>query len=375
MIVDKRHSRIAILLPDLRGGGAEKMHLPMAQMWLEKGIAVDFVLLSRQGELLDSVPPNARVVSLEARRTITAIRPLARYLRDNRPNALLAAMWPLTTAATLAMLIARMQGSVVLSEHSNMSAQYKGWGWVHNMAMRLTMAWAFRKADHVVPVSHGVANDLAGLAWMDEQEFQVIYNPAATQGSAGVELLVHNKDARDDRLVLSVGSLKDQKNHALLIRAFSALCRKIPCRLRILGEGALRGELEDLVRECGMESFIDLPGFVDDPAQEYLAADLFVLSSDYEGFGNVIVEALEQGTPVVSTDCPFGPREILEDGKYGTLVPVGDVEALARAMEDALTRTHDRDALKRRAQDFSVEKAADAYLDLLLPGWRERSVA
>lgn len=371
--MSKKRGRIAVLLPDLRGGGAEKMHLPMAEMWLEQGFAVDFVLLSRQGELLDFVSPKARVICLEAGRTVSAIRPLVRYLRASRPDGLLAAMWPLTTAAALASWIAGTPAVVVLSEHCNMSAQYAGWGWSHNMAMRFTMAWAFRKATHVVAVSQGVARDLAGLAWMEEPNFHVIYNPAATQGVSEVEQRLHARGTRKLGLVLAVGSLKEQKNHALLIKAFAALRKKMPCRLRILGEGPLRGNLEALIKECGMEPYIDLPGFVDDPASEYLAADLFVLSSDYEGFGNVIVEALEHGTPVVSTDCPSGPREILEDGKYGTLVPVGDVDALAAAMDDALSREHDREALKRRAQDFSVDKAADAYLELLLPGWRERT--
>ena len=371
--MSEKTRRIAILLPDLRGGGAEKMHLPMAQLWLEQGFAVDFVLLSRQGELLDFVPRGARVISLEAGRTVSAIRPLVRYLRTNRPDCLLAAMWPLTTAAALATWIAGIPCVVVLSEHNNMSAQYAGWGWFHNIAMRLTMAWAFRKATHVVAVSHGVAKDLASLAWMEEGDFRVIYNPAATRGVHGIEKLPRDTGPRENGLVLAVGSLKEQKNHALLIRAFAALNKKMACRLRILGDGPLRGTLEALIKECGMEASIELPGFVDDPSSEYLSAHVFVLSSDYEGFGNVIVEALEHGVPVVSTDCPSGPREILEDGKYGTLVPVGDVDALAAAMDDALSREHDREALKRRAQDFSVDKAADAYLDLLLPGWRGRA--
>src|SRR5690606_26732556 len=137
--------------------------------------------------------------------------------------------------------------------------------------------------------------------------------------------------------------------------------------LCILGEGEERPRLQALVDALGLDGRLLLPGYQSDPAPWYAHADLFVLSSDHEGFGNVIVEALEQGVPVVSTDCPSGPREILEGGKYGTLVPVGDAAALASAIDDALSREHNHDALKRRAQDFSVDKAADAYLDLLLP--------
>ncbi len=133
--------------------------------------------------------------------------------------------------------------------------------------------------------------------------------------------------------------------------------------------------MEAQIRTLELEGFVDLAGFVEDTAPVYAHADLFVLSSDHEGFGNVIVEALEQGVPVVSTDCPFGPREILEDGKYGALVPVGDVGALAQAMLESLRTAHDHAALKTRARDFAVDTISDQYLDRLLPGWRERKSA
>lgn len=172
--------------------------------------------------------------------------------------------------------------------------------------------------------------------------------------------------------IIAIGTLKSQKRFDRLVHAFAGLPER-DAVLMILGEGGERENIETLAQTLNVAGRVFMPGFTHDPAYYLRRADLFVLSSDYEGFGNVVAEALEQGTPVVSTDCPSGPREILEDGKYGTLVPVGDVDALARAMEDALNREHDREALKRRAQDFSVDKAADAYLDLLLPGWREGS--
>jgi len=169
-----------------------------------------------------------------------------------------------------------------------------------------------------------------------------------------------------------VGGLKREKDFPLLLHAFSRLRNKVDARLLILGEGDERSALEALIRELGLQEPVFLPGFVPDTVPFHAHADLFVLSSSNEGFGNVIVEALEQGTPVVSTDCLSGPAEILEGGRYGTLVPVGDVEALAKAMEDALTHPHDTEALKRRAQDFDVGRIADQYLDLLLPDRRDK---
>lgn len=165
--------------------------------------------------------------------------------------------------------------------------------------------------------------------------------------------------------ILTVGSLKAQKNHPLLLRAFARLARP-DARLMILGGGD-DAPLRRLAAELGIADRVVLAGFHLDPTPFYQTADLFVLSSDHEGFGNVIVEALAQGLPVVSTDCPSGPAEILEGGRWGALVPVGDAEALAAAIDRALATPHDPDALKRRAADFAPAIAARRYLDLLFP--------
>lgn len=363
--------RIGIFLPDLRPGGAERLHLQLAHEWRQRGFAVDIVLRQARGDLLPQVPAGARVVDLQAPRVRHAILPLARYLKAEQPDALLAAMWPLTVLAPFAARRAGFRGRVVVSEHAPQSLSYASRGWLHNRLMAASMRVGYRMADARVGVSSGVADDMARLSGMPRAEFDVIHNPAATgkvvakyprpQALAGVR----------GRVILSVGTLKPVKRFDLLLQAFAKMAQH-DTTLCILGEGAERAKLEALVSGLGMQGRVLLPGHQADTAPWYAHADLFVLASDHEGFGNVIVEALEHGQPVVCTDCPSGPREILEDGKFGALVPVGDVDALAKAMAEALSRDHDREALKRRAQDFSVDKAADAYLDLLLPDWRER---
>ena len=361
--------KIALLLPDLRPGGAEHMHVHMADHWSQMGFETEFVLCRKQGELLASLPQCSTVVDLQAKRVRNSLLPLVNYLRQRKPDALLAAMWPLTVIAPLAANISRFSGKVVISEHAPLSLGYAGQGYLHGRLMAASMRAFYAWAEARVGVSHGVADDMARLSGLPRDAFTVIHNPAASRSVLPDYL---RPDALGDQpgfVVLSVGTLKAVKRHDVLIRAFAGMGRA-DARLFILGEGSERGRLESLVRELGLEGRVLLPGYQPDTAPWYAHADLFVLSSDHEGFGNVIVEALEQGTPVVSTDCPSGPREILEDGKYGTLVPVGDVDALAKALDEALSRDHDREALKRRAQDFSVDKAADAYLDLLLPGWR-----
>jgi glycosyltransferase involved in cell wall biosynthesis len=166
-------------------------------------------------------------------------------------------------------------------------------------------------------------------------------------------------------VVLGVGRLTAQKDFPSLIRAFAKVRAQKPCRLVILGEGELRGELEALVASLDLSADVALPGFTDNPFAWMRQSSLFVLSSAWEGFGNVLVEAMACGTPVVSTNCPSGPAEILENGRWGRLVPVGDVDALADAMLATLAETTHAD-VATRAQDFGVEQAVAGYLGLLL---------
>ena len=241
---------------------------------------------------------------------------------------------------------------------------------LHFLALRISMRMLAPFADARVTVSEGVADDLARSTGLPREAFSTIYNPIV-QGVPPRRDALLGGGSLGIPLILNVGTLKAQKDQATLLRAFAILASEMDVKLLILGEGELRSELEALAAKLGIADRVSMPGFTSDPSQAYNSASLFVLSSAWEGFGNVVVEALEHGVPVVSTDCPSGPREILEDGRWGTLVPIRDPQALANAMRDALSQAHDHEALKRRAGDFSVAKAADAYLDLLLPSWRQ----
>lgn len=235
------------------------------------------------------------------------------------------------------------------------------------MALEPSVKLLYPLADARIAVSKGVANDVAALGSLDRASLTVIYNPAAVDPSPGAAELPDPWRDTSGRRVLSVGTLKAVKDHATLIRAFAKVRNRTDATLVILGDGVLRLDLEHLIAELDLGGAVRLPGFKLDPWPWYRGADLFVLSSRSEGFGNVIVEALQCGVPVVSTDCPSGPREVLDDGKYGRLVPVGDAEALSVAMLDALGEQADRGPLRARAAEFSVEKAADRYLRIMFP--------
>lgn len=360
--------RIAILLPDLRPGGAERLHLHLAEYWAAEGLRVEFVLRQKRGELLAQLPAECTVVDLGAARVRHAFWPLVRYLKREQPHALLAAMWPLSVIAPLAARLAGFKGRVVLSEHSPLSLAYAGKGWLHRCMLRLSQRLLYPLADARVAVSAGVAGDLAELSGLPRSQFTVIYNPAALgrvpamppprpQALAG----------HSGPVLLAVGTLKRVKRFDVLIDAFARLTDFPEAVLCIVGEGAERTALEAQVAALGLQGRVLLPGYAPDPAPWYAHADLFVLSSDYEGFGNVLVEAMEYGLPIVSSDCPSGPREILADGRYGRLVPPGDAQALADALRAALRAPRDAKAQQARAGAFTLKMAADSYLSTMFP--------
>jgi len=368
-------SRIAILLPDLRGGGAERVNINLANEFVARGFLVDMVVMAATGEMAPLLHPHVRVIDLGVDRMRSVLFPLTRYLRQVRPSSLLACMWPLTVIAPIARIVSKVKTRLIVAEHTTWSADDWYRSALNRLVMSTTTRLAYPMAQGVVAVSDGAADDLSLIARFPRERVTAIYNPVTggaklTATSGASTSLAWTMDARPR--ILAVGSLKPIKGFGSLLRAFAIVRRRLPdAGLLILGEGHERRTLEALVGELELGSCVAMPGFVSDPDAYFREADLFVLSSTGEGFGNVIVEALEQGTPVVSTDCPSGPREILEDGHYGKLVPVANVEALAEAMLDTLAGVHDVTALKNRAADFSVTKAVDAYLDLLLPDWRQ----
>ena len=360
--------RIAILLPDLRGGGVERMRLHLAEQFLQQGHSVTFWLLRADGPLIDRVPDGAAVVDLKSPRLRTASGPVAERWRAEGPDAVLAAMWPLTCVAAVAKVRAGKAGRdarLVISDHNTLSLTPQGQGVVKRVLMRSSIAATYRLADAVVGVSEGVCDDVASLGGLPRESLHTIYNPAAAGRNDGRTHEDPWPGPAGGR-VLSVGTLKDQKDVPTLVRAFAKLARP-DATLCVLGEGSARPQIESLVAELGLADRVLLPGFVVDPSAWYAHADVFALASRYEGFGNVLVEALEFGLPVVSTDCRSGPSEILEGGRFGRLVPVGDAAAMADALDAVLSQPADRAALQARAADFTPRAVAQGYLRLLVP--------
>ncbi|BCX11982.1 MAG: glycosyl transferase [Thermosynechococcus sp.] len=358
---------ISLLLPDLRGGGAERSRLRLARELARHGHRVELVLVRARGDLLAEAQSEFPVVDLGGDRPRNSLPAVVRYLRQRRPDALLAAMWPLTVIAPIAARIAGFRGKVLISEHNVISGHCKMWDWLPRLALRPSVILGYRLASARIGVSQGVCADIASLSLMSPEQFVTIYNPIPPAIEPGAEQrnAAHALWGTNGPHILTVGRLEPVKNQPLLLRAFAALAQP-EARLMLVGQGPSEAPLRTLAADLGIADRVIFAGFHPDPSPFYSTADLFVLSSNNEGFPNVLAEALSFGLPVVSTDCPSGPAEILEGGRYGRLVPVGDAQALTRAMEEALESPVDRDALQRRATEFAPETAARKYLELLL---------
>ena len=368
--MDDPQERLAIFVPSMLGGGAERIALNLARGISERGYVVDLVLAEAQGPYLAEVPASVRVVDLKASRTLKSLPGLVRYLRRERPQAMLSMLGHANLIALWARRLADVPSRVVVSVRNTLSRSAQHSPSLRNSLMLKLIRRYYPWADGIVAVSKGVADDLSQVAGIARDRIQVIYNPIVTPAlrEKARAPLDHpwfmNGQAP---VVLSVGRLTatNQKDFPTLIEAFAQVRRSRPARLMILGEGEQRANLEAMVKQLGLEQDVLLPGFVANPYPYMRRASVFVLSSRWEGLPGVLIEGLYCGAPLVATDCPSGPREILKDGQYGQLVPVGDVSGMARAIETSL----DGETIVPPHESwlpFETASVVGQYLDILL---------
>jgi glycosyltransferase involved in cell wall biosynthesis len=358
---------LTLFLPSLEGGGAEMVMVTLANGLVAQGWRVDLVVARATGAYLKNVAAEVRVVDLRVSRVLYSLPALVRYLRQTRPAVMLSALNYANVVALWATRMAGVGTRVVISEHNNvtrdMSAEPMGRSWFIPLLMRRCYPWA----NGIVAVSNGVADELARSLALPREHIDVIYNPVVTERLRELSALPPTHPwlaPGEPPVILAVGRLTTQKDYPTLIQAFAALRAPRDARRVCLGEGALRGTLEAMAARLGLADVIAFPGFVDNPYAWMRQAALFVLSSAWEGFGNVLAEAMACGTPVISTDCPSGPAEILENGAWGRLVPVADVEALNEAMATALQGS-ERPDVERRARAFELDQAVQSYLRVM----------
>jgi glycosyltransferase involved in cell wall biosynthesis len=351
-------------------GGIERAMVNLTRCFVEAGIEVTLAPLRKEGPLRDALPAGVQIEDFKPRQnTFYALPDFIHAIQSCQPDAILSAHANINILAIWARRLTGSHARLVVSEHSHLSM-------ASNSGPRLSLRyrarlerWFYPLADAIVAVSHGVADDLAASTGISRQKVTVIYNPVVTPEIAALMRapVAQSLFPPSAPVILGVGRLVDEKNFALLIRAFAELRSRRRARLVLLGEGPQRVELEKLVAELRLQDEVDLPGAARNPYAYMARAALVALSSKYEGLPTVIVESLACGTPVVATDCPAGPAEILDGGRFGRLVAVGDAMAMARAIEQTLDEPPDRPRLQQRAALFSAQNSASQYLRLLLP--------
>lgn len=396
-------SRIALYLPSFDGGGLERVMLHLAEGFLGHGHQVDLVVNKAGGAYADQVPEGARVVVLDralaqgsrllalraapmfdwkylarpvlfswrSGKHLAYLASLIRYLREQQPDGLIAANPPCNLNALWARRLAGVPTRVMVTEHNMLSVKAFQKGSKKNLwrARLPLIGRTYVHADVIVAVSDGVADDLSRHTGVSRDLIHTIYNPVVS-----AELMARAREPfphpwlatpGEVPVILATGRLAMQKNFPLLLQAFALLRQQRPARLLILGEGGDRAKLESLIEALGIGNDVELPGFVSNPYAAFASAQLFVLSSAYEGLGNVLIEAMACGCPVVSTNCPSGPSEILDDGRWGELVPLNDATALCNAMQRTLDAPLPAEQLRNRAAEFSVESGVENYLNRL----------
>lgn len=368
-----KESLVALFLPSLRGGGAERVMVNLAQGFYERGLRVNLVLAKAEGSYLAEVPEGIRIVDLGTKRVLYALPGLVRYLYYERPSIVISTLSHANIIAIWARALARIPCSLVLRETNTLTLSLPNAQNFSGKIMPFLIRCFYRYANVIVANSQGAANDLAIWARVPRERIKVIYNPVLIPKifSKADEPFYHPWFQPDEPpVILGVGRLTKQKDFSTLIRAFALVRREMTARLIILGEGEDRPKLEALVQKLGLEADVALPGFVENPYKYMKRASLFVLSSQWEGLPSVLIEALVVGIPVVATDCPSGPSEILEGGRWGYLVRVGDWEGMALAMQKALEKRLSLEEISARQamvqERFGLHKIVQEYLEALL---------
>lgn len=363
---------LSIIIPNLEIGGAEKNAVLIANEFISKGYAVDMVLMNARGDLIYKLDERVRIIDLKCASKIQIFSQLKSYLMTHQVDTILAFMFPVTLMTAWACKIYSPKTKIVLTERTSYSKEFfkkRNLNLFHKIACKILMNVTYPFANSVILVSQDALKELKKFLYIQNSKinYHVIYNP--------VDRAKNNHDAfpqdflawdkPDVFKILAVGRLRQEKNYPLLLRAFKIFIQTIDARLIILGDGPERSKLEEMIQQLDLKGKVFLPGKHIDPSVFYQRADLFTLSSSIEGFPNVLLEALSHGINIVSTDCPSGPREILEDGLFGRLVAIDNPKDFSEAMVTALKNPYPVEHLQARASCFSKEKTILQYQALL----------
>ena len=370
---------ISIFLPTLLIGGAEKSLVELANGLADMGWRIQLLVMAREGPLIDEIKENVDLIDLGCSSFSQAVFLLARYYKKHRPLVILTSVYATGLAAIAAKIVSGYKPKVVIGAHNSLQAKFERPDNIKDKyLLKLLCKLLFPWADGFVAVSKSLALELETLIQLPKYRIRTIYNPVVSQKmlARADEQLTHPWLAmptqRDFKTLISVGRLVEQKGFDVLLDALIIVRKYSDCRLIIVGDGPLRTDLESRVNRLRLEGNVDFVGWQDNPYKFVTRSDLFVLSSRWEGLGNVLKEALACGCPVVATDCQYGPKEILDGGKYGDLVEVNNASDLASKILTTLQASVSpakSDARKSRSLDFTVEAAVEQYSQYFSEIW------
>lgn len=359
---------LAVFLSTSGHSGVDRLAKNLIPALAARGYRIDQLKVRRHGPNLESIPAGVRVIDLGTSHAYPSLLPVARYLRRERPFALFCDKDRVNHTALAARALARVDTRLTLSMGTTVSIDLAHRSLLHRCKTRLSMGWLYRLADQVIVTSAGVADDMSAYTGLPRHLIRVVPCPIVPA------TVFDGRFPRPDHpwfgdggppIVMGLGELSQRKDFATLIRAFARVRLEFPCRLMILGRGRERERLLALAAELGVGEAVALPGFVESPYGWLAQAAVFAFTSRWEGLGFALIEALALGIPAVSTDCPSGPREILDHGRYGPLVPVGDAEALAAALLQTLRQPLPKAELQQAAWPYEIERATSAYAEAL----------
>jgi len=365
---------ILFVTSNLGGGGGERVLVNVINHLDRTRFQPHLALYQKEGVFLRQLAADVPVYEIQPtecgflRRNWVRMRAIKRLCTQLRPALVMSMLWQVNIVTILTDTLFGLGCPVVVNEQTALKMALRS-KWQRHIFWPLAHR-VYKQAAKAIAASSGIASEAQEMLSLSPDKFQVIHNPVDLDTIRDQSSLSSVSLSTTHPRLVAVGRLDRPKNYPLLLRAVDRAVRERPVSLYILGEGSERPRLEKLIRDLGLHSVVRLLGFQRNPYATMRQADVFVLSSDYEGFGNVIVEAMALGVPVIATDCPYGPREILAGGKYGVLVPPGDEQALADAILSLLRDPDARRRLgaeaKKRAEEFSVEKAVLSYERLFL---------
>jgi glycosyltransferase involved in cell wall biosynthesis len=362
------NDKIALYVPNFTGAGAQRVILNLACGLSEIGIEVDVLVANAVGELIGDFPKGPRLVNLKSKGTLASLPRLIRYLKSEKPYAMLSTMINGNVVAIIAKMLSRTKVTLIASEVTTQTSRQYYRPSTKEFVLFQMMKLLYKKADLVIANSHDTGFELIENGIVKQEQLRIIHNPIVSRSLFEMqrENISHPWFQEEKNpIIISVGRLHKLKDFETLIRAFSIVRTVRIVRLVIFGEGEDRERLQYIIDQLGIAKDVDLPGFTNNPHAYLYRSSVFVLCSKYEGFGNVLVEALAAGIPVVASNCPGGPKEILDYGKIGQLVPVGDYKGYADAIIHALDTPPDKKQLIQRSKLYSMDAILPKYIAAL----------